>query len=63
MSSPSQPWTRMYNDVKMHIPGLTDAVFQQMLYHVLNDFFDQTNIWTEEVEISVVPEQLVTRSP
>ena len=55
MTSPAAPWKRMYDDVKMHIPGLTDAVFQQMLYHVMNDFLDQTNAWVEDAPITVGP--------
>jgi len=55
MSSPTPPNKRMYDDVKMHIPGLTDAVYKQMLYHVMNDFLSMTNIWQEEVPIAVAP--------
>ena len=55
MSSPAAPWTRIYNDVKMHIPGLTDAVFKQVLYSVMDDFLSNTNIWTEEVPIAIEP--------
>jgi len=53
------PWPRLYNDVKMVIPGLTDAVFKQMLYQVVNDFMDRTNIFTETVSISANPTTLV----
>lgn len=60
MSSPTPPsvWKRGYDDVKMHIPGLTDAVYWQMMYHVLNDFLDRTNLWQETVPIDVVPTSL-----
>ena len=55
MSTPSSPWARSYNDVKMHIPGLTDAVHKQMLYHIMNDFLDRTNAWIEEIPIAITP--------
>jgi hypothetical protein len=53
MSSPAAPWKRIYDDVKMHIPGLVDAVFKQMFYHVMNDFLDMTNVWLEEIPMVV----------
>jgi hypothetical protein len=61
MSTPDPPnvWSRVYDDVKMQIPGVIDAVFWQMLYQVVNDFFDRTNIWTEECPINVGPDSLV----
>lgn len=59
MSTPTnQVWKRLYNDVKIHIPGVTDVVYQQILFQVLNDFMDRTNIWFEEVPIAVEPNKL-----
>lgn len=57
MSAPDPPnvWSRIYSDVKIQIPGVTDAVFKQMLYQVVNDFLDRTNAWYEEVPIAVSP--------
>jgi len=53
--TPRNVWSRIYEDVKMQIPGVTDAVLKQMTYQVVNDFFDRTNIWIEEVPIAVSP--------
>jgi len=57
MSSPDPPnvWKNIYDDVKIQIPGVTDAVFKQMLYQVWGDFCDRTNIWIEEVPIPAMP--------
>jgi len=49
------PWDHFYNDIKIAIPGVTDAVMQQVAYQVIKDFCDKTNIWTEEVPIPVEP--------
>ena len=57
--NPKTVWSRLYDDVKMQIPGVVDAVFKQMLYQVWGDFTDRTNIWTEECPIAVVPDTLV----
>lgn len=60
MSTPNPPtvWSRIYDDVKMQIPGVSDAVFKQALYLTLADFFERTNIWIEEVPIAVNPSTL-----
>lgn len=58
-SIPQTPWSRLYSDVKIDIPAVTNAVFQQILFRVWKDFCDQTNIWTEEVPIAVAPPTLI----
>lgn len=57
MPSPTTPvpWQRLYNDIKIAAAGVTDAVMQQELFRCFKDFLDQTNIWTEEVPIVVLP--------
>lgn len=60
-SIPSKPWDRLFSDVKIDIPGVTNAVFQQVVFFVFRDFCEQTNIWTEEVPINVTPN--VTKYP
>jgi len=52
---PASPWTRLFSDVKIDIPGVTAAVFQQVVFRVWKDFCDKTNIWTEDVPIDVEP--------
>jgi len=58
MPSPTTvvPWQRLYNDLKISIPGVTDAVMKQEMFRCAKDFFDQTNIWTEEVPFVVTPD-------
>lgn len=56
---PASPWTRLFSDVKIDIPGVTNAVFEQVVFRVWKDFCDKTNIWTEEVPIDVEPNVLV----
>lgn len=55
---PASPWTRLFSDVKIDIPGVTNAVFQQVLFRVWKDFCDKTNIWTEDVPIDAEPDVL-----
>lgn len=55
MTVPSQPWERLYSDVKIDVPGVTDAVFKQKLFQCVKDFLEQTNIWIEQVPITGEP--------
>lgn len=56
MSAPTNPWTRLYGDVKVHIPGVVDAVMAQVAFSLFKDFCDKTNLWTEVVPIPVDPD-------
>lgn len=56
MTTPTTaPWDHVYNDIRLALPGVTDALLQQVLFQVVKDFTDKTNIWQEEVPIAVVP--------
>ena len=55
MTVPTQPWERLYSDVKIDVPGITDAVFQQKLFQCVKDFLESTNIWQESVPIVGMP--------
>jgi hypothetical protein len=55
MTIPKTPWDRLYADVKVALPGVTDAVYAQELFRCAKDFFDQTNIWQEIVPITGLP--------
>jgi hypothetical protein len=52
------PWPRLFADVKIDIPGVTDAVFKQVLFRTWKDFCDKTNIWKETIPIEVYPPEL-----
>lgn len=50
------PWPHLFADVKIDIPGVTDAVYKQVLFRTFKDFCDKTNIWQEEVEFVAKPD-------
>ena len=52
----ADPWPRLFADVKIDIPGVTNAVFQQVLFRTWKDFCDKTNIWLETVPFDVGPD-------
>lgn len=55
MTAPSAPWSHLYSDLKIQIPGLLDSVMAQVTFSLWKDFCDKTNIWTEIVPIQIVP--------
>lgn len=54
MSQPA-PWTRLYNNMKIAIPAVTEAVLKQEIFRVAVDFTQDTNLWTEDVDITFEP--------
>lgn len=58
MTVPLTPWDRLYSDVKISVPAVTDAVYAQELYRCVKDFVEMTNIWQETVPITGLPNTL-----
>lgn len=50
--------TRMMNNARIHLPGATDDTIRLELFNVLNDFFQQSNIWQERIDFRVHPDVL-----
>lgn len=40
---------RLMNNARVHLPGATDTVIQQEFFNVMNDFFQTTNAWKEDI--------------
>lgn len=58
MSEP-EPWTEIFNMVKVEIPGAVDAVIRQQIFSVMADFTGSVPLWQEDVPFTVVPNTLV----
>lgn len=57
MPTPNNPdYSRLFNDIKISIPGAIDAVIYQELWRVVEDFLNETNIWQEEIPFQVSPQ-------
>lgn len=52
MTEPA-PWQFIFNRVKSQIPACLDALIRQEICAVLIDFTADTNIWVEEVPVTV----------
>lgn len=59
----TNPWPHLFADVKIDIPGVTDAVYKQVLFRTFKDFCDKTNIWTEVVPFDADPKNLLYPAP
>lgn len=46
---------RLLNNASVHLPGVTNATIQLELFNVLNDFFQTTNAWQEDITFQVTP--------
>lgn len=44
---------RLVNNIKLRLPGSTTDMILYELYNVLNDWFQDTNMWTEDIEFPV----------
>ncbi|MCK1742180.1 hypothetical protein IVA80_15250 [Bradyrhizobium sp. 139] len=45
---------RLMSNARTHLPGATDPVLQLELFNVLNDFFQVSNIWQEDIAFPVL---------
>lgn len=45
--------TRLMNNARVHLPGAIDANIQLELFNTFNDFFQDSNIWQEDITFQV----------
>jgi hypothetical protein len=51
-------WAKLLGSAKVYLMGASDAQLRVTLFDVLQDFFDQSNCWTENINFTVIPETL-----
>lgn len=44
---------RLMDNARINLPGALDGAIQLEVFNVLNDFFQKTNIWTEDITFPV----------
>lgn len=47
--------TRLMDNCRVHLPGALDSAIQRELFSVLNDFFQDSNIWYEDITFTANP--------
>lgn len=55
---------RLMDSARINLPGATDAAIQNELFYVMNEFFQNSNIWYEDIPFNVTPTSLnLTTNP
>jgi len=44
---------RLMNNARSRLSGATDNVLQQELFAVMDDFFKKSNVWNEDIEVTI----------
>lgn len=52
---PNADMNRLISHAKVRLPGSLDSAINLELFAVMNEFFQQSNIWTEDIDFSVTP--------
>lgn len=50
--------TRLMNNLRVQLPGAIDGVIQLEIYNAMNEFFQDSNVWREDIDVPVVPNTL-----
>lgn len=59
MPNLTQEYARFINQLRVELPGATDAGIYQAMYSVFHEFFENTNAWQEDINVSVVTDETV----
>lgn len=52
---PSTETTRLMNNLRMRLPGALDDAIRVEYFSVMNEFFQGSNLWRDDVTLSVTP--------
>jgi hypothetical protein len=56
MPSYLHDYSRLINQVTVELPGSSDQGIRQALFNVFHEFFTDTNVWMEDISLSVDPD-------
>lgn len=59
MPNLTQDYARFINELRVELPGASDAGIYLALFGVFHEFFETTNCWQEDVNFSVVTDETV----
>lgn len=49
----AKPFDRLMDTIRPHLPGAIDEAIRQELFSVCEDFFTETNVWTETLKFTL----------
>lgn len=50
---------RLLNNARIRLPGATDSALQLELFNVLNEFFQDSNVWQEAIDFGVTADDTI----
>ncbi len=50
---------RLMQNARIHLPGATDSALQLELFNVLNEFFQDSNVWQEDIDFAVTADDTI----
>jgi hypothetical protein len=54
MPSFKHDYDRLVNKARVELPGVSDAGIKQALFDVFHEFFTETSVWKEDIEVPIV---------
>lgn len=55
----SAQFTKLFNNVRVHIPGAVDEMVKQELWNTMDDFFTLSRVWKDEADLPVYADTTV----
>src|SRR5450759_231665 len=55
MSASVAEWTRLMNQARVKLTGVSDAALKGELFDVMQEFYDASSSWIEALTINVIP--------
>ena len=55
MSASVAEWTRLMNQARVKLTGVSDAALKGELFDVMQEFYDASSSWLESLTINVIP--------
>lgn len=59
MPNLTQDYSRFINELRVLLPGASDAGIYQAMFGVFHEFFETTNCWQEDINFAVVTDETV----
>ena len=55
MSASVAEWTRLMNQARVKLTGVSDAALKGELFDVMHEFYDKSSSWLETLQLSILP--------
>lgn len=59
MPNLTQDYARFINELRVELPGASDAGIYQAMFGVFHEFFETTNAWQEDINVAVIADDAI----